>query len=64
MQPQIVLLDDVTTGLSEKHLSKLKSWILKYKDDFPASTTFITTQDTSFMSDVCESELWLTRHAA
>ncbi len=64
MHPQIVLLDDVTTGLSEKHLSKLKAWIVNYKSKNPKSTTFITTQDSSFMSDVCDGELWLTRQAA
>jgi len=60
-KPALILLDDVTTGLSEAHLKNLVKWIQKYKKENPACTIILTSQDSYMVNHIEFEELWVTR---
>ncbi len=60
-KPKLILLDDITTGLSEGHLKNLVKWIHSYRDENPKCTIIITAQDSFLMNKISCDELWITR---
>lgn len=62
LEPQLILLDDVTSGLSDAQVDKLKDWILKFRSLNKKSTLIVSTQDNHFMKEFCDFDIHLTRN--
>lgn len=60
-KPTFVLLDDVTTGLSEVHLKNLVRWLQKYGNDNPNCSIIFTSQDSFMFNQIQYQQLWVGR---
>lgn len=62
-EPQIILLDDPTTGLRAEVKSKLKIIIKEYIADHKNSAIFIATDDFEFISDIASQQIVLKKNS-
>src|SRR5690606_11844767 len=60
-EPQVILLDDPTTGLRAEVKSVLNSLILEHRAQNPHSLIFIATDDRSFVTEIVDSVITVQR---
>lgn len=64
LNPQMLLLDDPTTGLRSELRMRLKDLLLKKKKSGEVTNIFVASDDTDFINDIADVELRVEKRTA